>query len=488
MTGPSKPLKHQAISGSRWAILARTLRALLGLLTVSILSRFLGPEDFGVFAMVLFVTSFAQIFADFGTRLALIQRPEVTPLEMTSVFWSNIVSASLLIALLYATAPLLSQTMFQSDALTQPLRWALPVFFFAALQGVSLSVLERKFAFSRVAISDFLGSLAGAAAAISLAFVGYGVGALVAQQVVGIAVVTLLTMWAARWVPGLRFSYAALKPLLRYGSYISLATSTQFVSSSLDRPIIATRLSAADLGFSAMSQQIVLTPLRMVGMAVRRVMFPIMASIQNDNVRLRRAFLGAQHGLMLVMAPVCLGIWALATPLVAVLLGPEWSIVATLLGFMTLNALSSTVNEFNGGVFSAKGHARFQFRWSMMTAVLTLIVLLASVPYGLVALVASRTALLVMLMPLNTYFAMKLIGQPWGEFLSAVIRPVISAAVMAGVVWAADSALGRLGMDALLRLVIGIPLGGLVYLGCQMVIDRSPTLTILRTVLRRERK
>jgi PST family polysaccharide transporter len=485
---PERPLQSHAISGSRWAVAARSLRAVVGLVTVSVLSRFLDPQEFGIFAMVLFVTSFAQIFADFGTRLALIQRPEVTPLEMASVFWSNLATASLLIVLLYAAAPALSAAVFQSDALVAPLRWALPVFFLAALQGVSLSILERSFAFSRIAIADFLGAAAGGLAAIALALAGYGVAALVAQQVLGLAVVAALTIRAARWRPEWRFSAAALRPLLRYGSYISLATSIQFLSSSLDRPIIGARLSAADLGYSAMGQQIVLTPLRMVAMAVRRVMFPIMASIQDDNIRLRRGFLGAQHGLMLVMAPICFGLWALAVPVVAVLLGPGWEIVATLLGFMTLNALSSTVNEFNSGVFSAKGQARFQFHWSVLTAVLTLVVLLASVSYGLVAVVAARTALLVALMPANAYFALRLIEQPAGEFLGVVLRPVVSALAMAAVVWAVDRALAERGAADLLRLLIGIPLGGLVYLGGQLAIDRARTLSIAGQVLRRGRK
>lgn len=77
-------MKSTALKGASWAVAARLTRAVVGILTLAILSRFLLPAEFGIAALVIFVTGLAQIFADFGTRMALVQRPEITPLEEDS--------------------------------------------------------------------------------------------------------------------------------------------------------------------------------------------------------------------------------------------------------------------------------------------------------------------------------------------------------------------------------------------------------------------
>ncbi|MBD5127922.1 oligosaccharide flippase family protein, partial [Xanthomonas citri pv. citri] len=90
--------------------------------------------------------------------------------------------------------------------------------------------------------------------------------------------VMLVSVISARWLPGLQFSYAALKPLLAYGGYVTAAGIVQFLTGKADRPIVGSRLSATDLGYSTITDQIVLSPLRVTVQMVRKVMFPIMST------------------------------------------------------------------------------------------------------------------------------------------------------------------------------------------------------------------
>ena len=80
--GPQKPgLARAALMGSGAAALSRGLRALIGIGTISLLSRFLGPAEFGLFALIFFLINFIQVFADFGLRVALVQRKDVSDIE-----------------------------------------------------------------------------------------------------------------------------------------------------------------------------------------------------------------------------------------------------------------------------------------------------------------------------------------------------------------------------------------------------------------------
>lgn len=485
MTG--RDLKRHAIGGAIFLVAGRFLRAVQSIAALAVLSRYLSPAEFGLISMVLFVSAIAQIFTDFGTRVALVQRKEVTRLEEDSVFWWNIGTGTLLTALIIIFSAQIAGLM-GAVQMQGPLLWVAPIFLIGALQGVSLSVLERRLAFGKITLAEVGAAVSGSVAAVIMVLMGFKIEALVAQQVVA-AIVNATTILAfARWRPKAEFSYAALKPLLSYGSYVTAAGVVQTMSAQADRPIVGNRLSATDLGYSAISEQIVMSPLRIMVQMVRKVMFPIMSTIQDDDVRMRRGYIGMQHGLMVVMAPIAFGLWAVAEPLVAILLGKGWEMVAVLMGYLTLRSLFTTFNDLNYVVFSAKGWAKFQFKWSIFSAAATVVTLLVTVGSGIEAVVAGRLAVVILLTPLHSFFALRLIQQPAAEVAGVLVRPLVVALLMGLAVAWLQGELAAAGIGALVQLLICMPAGALIYLVGEMLLDRARLLPLVQQVRSRGRK
>ena len=414
-------LKATAIRGTRFTVLARLFRALQGIAALSILSRFLSPAEFGAISLVTFVAGIAQIFTDFGTRIAIVQKRDVTKLQEDSVFWWNLGIGAILTAGTFIFSHEIARLMGDENV-SFAMRCVSPIFLLGALQGVPQSILERRLAFGTIAIAEVSAAVSSSLCAIGMVLVGFKFEALIVQQVVAPLITASVIVISARWRPNVQFSYPALKPLLSYGGYVTAAGIVAYLAGTADRPIVGNRLSITDLGYLGMSSQIVMSPLRITVQMVRKVMFPIMATIQDDDARMRRGYIAMQHGLMVVMAPIAFGLWAVATPVVALLLGPKWAIVATLMGFLTIRSVFTTFNDLNTVVFGAKGWARFQFRWSIFSAIISVGTLLLTVDYGVVAIVAGRLAATILLTPLNSYFAFKLISQRPGEVISALCR------------------------------------------------------------------
>jgi O-antigen/teichoic acid export membrane protein len=480
----SKNLKSHAISGARLAVAGRLIRAVQGIAALSILSRFLTPAEFGLIAVVTFVAGIAQVFTDFGSRVALVQRRDTTLLEEDSVFWWNLGLGAVLTAGVMLFAPQIAVLMGTGD-ISWPLVWVAPIFLFGALQGVPLSVLERRFSFGWIMLSEVGSALAGSAVAIILAVMGYRLEALVLQQIAGPLVCMLVILVGARWRPRLQFSYAALKPLLSYGGYVTAAGVVQLLSSQADRPVVTHRLSSTDLGYSTIAEQIVLSPFRIIVQMVRKVMFPIMSTIQDDDARLRRGYLALQHGLMTLMAPVAFGLWAVATPLVSLLLGKGWEMVAVLIGLVSIRLLFLTVNDLNNVIFSAKGWARFQFKWSLFAAVMNIGTLLLMVSYGIVAVTVGRLALSILLVPVQSWFVQRLIGLHPLQLVGALVPPILSGFLMGLGVWQLEE---RLSFGPVAQLAICIPVGCLLYILAEMLLDRKRFLPLLRQLAHRRQK
>jgi PST family polysaccharide transporter len=471
-------LARAAAMGSGAAALSRGLRAVIGLGTISLLSRFLTPTEFGLFALIFFLTNFTQIFADFGLRTALVQRKELNDVELQTAFWTSIGLGALLALLIFAAADPIA-ALFGEPDLAPYVRMIAPIFLPIALQGVPLSLLERDFRFQRVASAELAAGAAGAAVAVGLAWAGASVMALIAQQYVIVLITALAYFFSVRWRPRPAWSLDALKPLVGYSSYITLAGVVGFISGSADKPIVGARISPADLGYLTLAQQILISPVRTITTAIRRVTFPIMSAIQTEPARVASGYLMTLHATFLVMGPICFGIWALAEPITAILLGPKWGPVATVLGVLSVYTLIGTVFELNNAIFSARGLARFQLRWSLMTATVNIASLYVAASYGLMAVVWTKVVAIAFFAPWHCRFIARELDMPLRRIPAVLWPPVLSAALMGVATAALDQWLESRGLGSLLRLAVGVPVGVLLYGALILLLDRTRCLDLL---------
>lgn len=476
-------LGRVAIAGARWTVGARMVRIFFTMGTLAVLSRLLDPAAFGTIALILFVIGLAQMLGDFGARLALVQRPDINETDRSSVFWFNGTLYLLLFVLDLVFAPQIAG-LFGAPEMTEPMRWICPIFLIQAFQGVSLSLLERTYAFKAIAVAETLGSILGSVAAVIAVLMGADVGALVIQVLISTLVTTVLVMVQAGWRPRAVFDLGRLIPLVKFGGYLTLAGMFQFASTNANRPIIGSGLSPEALGMVTVTSQIIDTPIKVIVQMVRKVMFPVLSSMQDDNPRIGRAYLKTMHALMVVMAPVCLGLVAVAEPLVAVLLGSGWEVVALLMGYMSVRALLNTVNDVNASLFQAKGWARFQFYWSLGSSIVTIAVLLACVPYGLEAIVAGRLAVSLVTTPINANIAFRMIELPMIAVLRTIAAPLLAAVTMAAGVMAAGKYLVA-DLSSVVQLLVLIPAGAFIYCAVMLTIDRKRSLELVRLGLRR---
>jgi len=468
-------LARTSIWATAWAIFARVLRTLTGIVTLVILSRFLTPSEYGVAALVIFVTSIATALMDFGTRVALVQRKEITYIQQVSVFWCNMALSCAIALGVYIFAEDIAGLMGSAE-LARLLPWITPVFLLGALQSLPLTMLERRSAFGKIAQIEILSAVIAAVSAIAMALAGFGVEALIVQQLMLITIATLGYNWLARWAPSWKFSWAELRPLLGYGGYVMGTGILQIISIQVERPIVANNLSSTDLGHLSVGQQISQTPIRVIGAMTRKVMFPIMATIQDDDHRVRRGTIEMQYGLAVILAPVCLGLWALSDVIVALLLAPEWAPAAVVLAYGSLLAFTTLFADVNMVLLSSQGRARFQFYWAAFDVLIRVSLLLLIVPYGLEAILAGQLALTAFLVATSMVIAHRLVGQPLSPRLQVTVRPILSASFMAITLVACNQTFMGFGSGWFAEAswcACLVALGAVLYVSGQLLIDRT---------------
>ena len=70
-------LKKQVTTGVKWTTLATMILAVVALLKVSVLARFLEKSDFGLMALITIVMGFMNLFNDMGLTSAILHKQEL---------------------------------------------------------------------------------------------------------------------------------------------------------------------------------------------------------------------------------------------------------------------------------------------------------------------------------------------------------------------------------------------------------------------------
>lgn len=349
----------------RWTTGATVVRALLQIAQVAVLARLLAPEDYGLMAMVSVVLGFASIFADMGVNSAYVQRQDVTAEQRSSLFWLNVGMSGALTLLMLVFSPLIAR-FFGDDRLTPLLMLAASTFVVSALGQQVRMTAEKALDFRPVVLLEVASALIGFAAAVTAAFAGWGVYALILGGILGAVSGTVLAwLFLARgWRPLWRFRLADVHSYLGFGGALVANNIVNEINRGIDLMLGGRMLGAAALGLYSLPRQIVFQIQGMVNPIITRVGFPLIAQVQADIPRVRAIYLKTLNMTAATNAPLYVGIAFFAPEVVRIVLGDKWLVAADLLRLLAVwGGLRSTVNPI-GSLLLGMGRADLSLKWN----------------------------------------------------------------------------------------------------------------------------
>lgn len=397
-------LKKTAIGGIKWTTIGTLGRSIFQLLQISILTRFLPIEAFGLVAMVLFVVQFSNIFVDMGMTSAILHRQNATKNENSSIYWLNIFISLFLYGILFFGTPVLAHFYNEPE-----LHMLIPILGTNLLLMASgrqhRTILQKQFQFKVIAVTELISFFLGLIAATLLAINDFGVYSLVYS--------TLLTSFISNGlflVQNLRlnpiyfhFRIKETKPFLKIGGFTMGSTLLDFFSRETDILIIGKLLGAESLGAYSLAKQIVLKLFHIINPIVVSVLSPLLSSIQNEKERLKTSYLKSIKYLAYINFPVYSFIIVTSKEILHLLYGSDYAEYYLVLSFLAfsycLNALSNPV----GSLQIATGRTDIGFKWTIVRVIITPPVILAGALINIQA-VAAIYALLSLLFIVPLWF------------------------------------------------------------------------------------
>jgi PST family polysaccharide transporter len=449
--------------GVRWTAAAQALTAILNFGVVIVLARMLVPADFGLLAMATAIIAIVTALQTLGTHGPLIQREEITPTLVDTVFLLNLVLGLLLMGGLMITAPWLADLYRtpEVEPLIQVIALSLVLYAFSGVPG---ALLYRRMQFGFVALTDTLSAILYAVVAVALAWAGYGVWSLVIAMLCGAVLEAICLLWAARFRPRPRFSWRELRGIARYSANMTGVNLLHLCLRNADSLIIGRWLGAGALGLFGMATRFTRQPVEMfVSAVLEPVLFPAYSRMQHDDALTAKTMQRALAGASVVMFPILGGMAAISRPFVEGVLGPDWSPAIVLILLMVPIGMARTLLSTVISLFLARDRTGLLFGLRLGGGLLLVTAYLAGVQVGLVGVVIALLIVESLIAAVELAICARMVRVRMVTLLAGALAPFGATLAMAVSVFAVDGLLVARGWSDPWIVATLIPIGAIVY-------------------------
>jgi teichuronic acid exporter len=471
-------VKNHVVSGAIWIGVGQAIRILTSLGTIFILARILSPADFGIIAIIIAVALGANQLGDFGLGTVAVQRPAISNDELSTIFWFNIIISCLLGSILFLCAKWLSLSL-ELPALVHPLQVSGFILPATSIRVAHRAILERSLEFKKIALADVIGTVSGALTAVTLAFLGAGVWALVFQQIMFAVGASCGYITLAKWLPSFHFSLRICREFTAVGWRLTASNLLALFSANINRPIISLWLGIEALGYYNFALQIVNYPMRNIAMVIQRMAFPILSRVQNENSRLRNIHFSIIHIIAFIMMPIVVVLVSLSDQIVSILFGEKWKPIVSVLYII---AFISIIRVFRGALNSALiavAREKILLNIEVLGTILNLTAFLVGAQYGLAELAMCHLVSVTVTFFITLFYANRCLKHRSME-LFRLILPVFASCIL--MYLSLYILIGYFDMTKIYSLVLIIVAGGLIYLVAEIAIDRKRLVFLLSVV------
>jgi len=435
------------------------------------LARLLGSRAFGLAALAALIVDLMQVVSAGGTTEAVIQRPTLREEEADTAFWLNLAAG----AAFFCVGELLAgpiARLFRQPALGPVLQALCLLFIISPAGGIHSARLVRDLRFKSLAYRNLGANLVGGVCGVALAFAGVGVWALVAQRLVSATLVVLLVWSFCRWRPRFRFEWAAVRSLLGFGSNLMFSQLLMQLNSRAVELITGSVVGPAAVGFIRagsrcmdLINQVTLAPFH-------QITLPLQARAAGEREHVRSTYAMLSRASSLAMFPAFIGAGAIASPLIALILGPGWAAAADVVRLLSVLALTGQFNTLMLSSLAAAGRPRLVLLWSSIQVAVGLAATVATAHFGWRVMLAANVARSYLLLPLGMFMLRRATPIDIGLVIRSVAPALGAACLMAASVLAFDDFVAS-PWPLLVRLGALIGVGAATYGAAALLLDRK---------------
>lgn len=427
-------LKSKTITSILWSVVRTGWGTLVSFLVFAFLARFLGPSDFGKFALASLVFELARILGNAGLPDAVIREPALDDLTADTVFWACLGLNLLVAGVLFVAAPYY-ELVTGTVGVAELLRWLCVMLPIAALGTIHAGRLAGGFGHQRLAVQGFVVSTVAGGSAILAAYGGMGAYSLVVQVALTGVLGSAMSWCLFRWVPGFHFDLGRLRKCLHFGGSMMTTQLIWILTARLQEPFIGRAYGTEAVGQYRVAWRLIELIGQTVLAPIGSVTVVTLSNLQGDPDRFAAAFKRLVIGAGIITLPLMFGFGALSIEAIGLIFGSQWRAAAPISQTLVLMAVPFFLNYVSSPALAAMGKSGSIFRVSVLQLTLTAAFTYLATPYGMLAIAGAYVLRAYITSPVQLA-ALRRAVAPGDIRVSRELAPVVGLAVLVfGGVW-----------------------------------------------------
>ena len=422
--------KQSIVKNFFWKLLERCGFQAVSLVVAVILARMLAPSDYGIIAICMIFIAISQIFADNGLGTAIIQKKDVDNLDFSTVFIANFGLSLFLYIVLFFCAPLIAD-FYGIPVLANVLRVLGLIVVINSLRNLQHVYVSRHFLFKKLFFAIMIAAIVSAVTGIGMAYSGFGIWALVGQQL-SLNVATVAMLWLlVPWRPSLCFSLERFRRLFSFGWKLLLSAIMGTLYEQLMPLVIGKFYSPSDLAYFNQGQRFPQIIISNISSSIDIVLFPVMSKHQDNVAVLREMTRKAIQTSIFIIAPLMMLIAFSAGNIVTLVLTEKWLPAVPFVCIFCVNYMFWPVLTANINAINALGRSDIFLKLEIAKKILGVTILLLTMQYGIMAMAYGTLASGLVSQIINSYPNIKLLNYGYLQQLRDFL-PTVLLAVAAG--------------------------------------------------------
>lgn len=411
-----RSLKSKTLKGIFWSGADKFAYNIIQFIINIVMARLLSPNDYGLIGILMVFIGFSGILVDGGFVTALIQKKDRTEADYNTVYILNVTVSIIVYIILFGLSPVIAR-FYLEPSLVWLLRILSLQLVISAFMSVPLTKLTIAIDFKKIAIASIVSAIISGVIGISMAYLGFGVWALVFQQLLLLIIRCVLLNVMQKWRPVMLFSFQSFRELFSFSSRLIASSLIDQVYLNLYPLIIGKYFSTKTLGVYTRGEQFGKLPVSLLSDMFIRVTLPIMSSIQDDTEKLRKLYREYIQVSSFVVFAIMLWLFIIAKPLILLLLSEKWIESVPVMQILCLAMMTLHISAINRNLLYVKGRSDLALKLEIIKKTSVIIIFFISINFGIIGVCIGQLVYGFYAPILNSYYTKALIGVSfWEQF------------------------------------------------------------------------
>lgn len=380
---------NKIVKGFAWTAIERFSIQFVQFILGIIIARLITPAEYGVLGILMVFINISQVFIDSGLGSALIYYNNSKKEDVQTTFTFNLGISSILFIILYFSSPYL-ETFFHLEQLAKYMQVSALVLFTNSLIVVPTALLKIRLDFQSLAISNLTSTVLSGIIGVVMAYLGYGVWALIGQLLSKSFLQFILLFIQCKWIPRLSFHKESFRRLYNYGIKIFSASCITKLIEEGTTFFIGKVLAPFSLGIYTRSNQFASLPATSLGTIVSSVLFPSLSALKNDKSKFNQIYINAIKYQGLLSIPLFLWLAMVCEPMIRLLLTEKWIAVVPVLQILSIGRILFPIANITEQALNAKGRSDLFLKQQMIKMGTKCIFILIALKFGLIAIAVAE--------------------------------------------------------------------------------------------------